>query len=90
MARPFSEGEIEQLVALARELCEGLAAYRAREGSGALGREGSLGMRQRLNTLAMRLHRMQSANELERQMLELPPVGADVDREIVSRWSIAP
>lgn len=90
MARPFSDGEIEQLEALARELCAGLAAYRAREAFGALSREGSLRMRQHLNTLAVRLHRLQSSNELERQMLELPPVGADVDHEIVSLWSIAP
>lgn len=90
MARPLSDAEIEYLETLARELCAGLALYRAREASGALHREGSLRMRQHLNTLAVRLHRLQSANELERQMLELPPVGADVDREIVSRWSIAP
>lgn len=90
MGRPISESEIEQLVALARELCSGLAAYRAREASGALSRVGSLCMRQHLNTLAVRLRRLQSANELERQMLELPPVGADVEGEIVSRWSIAP
>lgn len=90
MARPFSESEIEQLEALARELCAGLAAYRAREASGALSRAGRLCMRQHLNMLAVRLHRLQSANELERQMLELPPVGADVEGEIVSRWSIAP
>lgn len=90
MARSFSDGEIEKLEALARELCEGLAGYRAREASGLLGREGSLRARQRLNTLAVRLHRLQSANELERQLLKLPPVGADVEGEIVSRWSIAP
>ncbi|MCK6473819.1 MAG: hypothetical protein L6R28_19015 [Planctomycetes bacterium] len=90
MVRPFSDGEVEQLEALARELCAGLAAYRAREASGALGREGSLPTRQHLNNLAVRLYRLQSANELERRMLEHPPVGADVDHEIVSRWSIAP